>query len=165
MAGRFASSRRPYDEWQASSLTEEQVAAIHATQPGIRIPDQIWVNSRYEVWVTYGAAGGEEAGWPKMHWLSIKRRDKEPMRDWRDLQRIKNDLIGPENEAVELFPAESRLVDTSNQFHLWVLADPKVVFPFGYRNRLVIDEHDDGSKQRAFEEKPEDAVSVEEAEA
>jgi hypothetical protein len=35
--------------------------------------------------------------------------------DWRDLQRIKNQLVGPECEAVELYPAESRKVDTANQ--------------------------------------------------
>jgi len=50
--------------------------------------------------------------------LSIKRLDKHPVRDWRHFQRIKNELIGEENEAVELYPAQSRLVDTTNQYHL-----------------------------------------------
>lgn len=52
--------------------------------------------------------------------LSIKRNDKLPIREWRDLQRIKNEVIGPEAEAIEVFPAESRKVDTANQYHLWV---------------------------------------------
>ena len=48
-------------------------------------------------------------------YLSIKRNDKEAIRDWRDLQEIKNILVGEENEGVEVFPAESRLVGTSIQ--------------------------------------------------
>jgi hypothetical protein len=72
-------------------------------------------------------------------WLSIKRVDRDPVRDWRDLQAIKNALIGPECEAVELFPAESRLVDTANQYHLFAINDPTYRFPFGFGERLVLD--------------------------
>lgn len=87
--------------------------------------------------------------------LSIKRIDKEPIHDWRDLQQIKNMLVGEETEALELYPAESRLVDTANQYHLWVLVDDegnKINMPFGYNQRLVQDEHDEISnvKQRKF---------------
>jgi hypothetical protein len=56
-------------------------------------------------------------------WLSIKRRDREVIRDWRELQAIKNAIVGPEHEGFELYPAESRLVDTANQFHLFVFMD------------------------------------------
>jgi len=63
--------------------------------------------------------------------LDIKRLDGGSDKNWRDFQQIKNELIGPEHEAVELFPAESRLVDTSNQYHLWVHVDPGFRFPFG----------------------------------
>ena len=72
--------------------------------------------------------------------LDISRRDGEPYKNWRDFQRIKNELVGAECEAVELFPAESRLVDTANQYHLWVNPDVKFRFPFGYRRRIVLDE-------------------------
>ena len=72
--------------------------------------------------------------------VSVKTHDRKPMRDWRDMQRIKNQLIGEEFEAVELYPAESRLVDTANQYHLWVLdksIDDGGYFPFGFHERLV----------------------------
>ena len=39
--------------------------------------------------------------------------------------------MGPECEGLELYPAEARLIDGSNQFHLWVCSDPNVRFPFG----------------------------------
>lgn len=47
---------------------------------------ETWVNSLYQVNVRRG---------PEITWLSIKRRDKQPIHDWRDLQDIKNQLVGP----------------------------------------------------------------------
>ena len=122
----------------------------------------IYVNDGYQVNVRKLPEGWE--------WLSIKRKDKEAIHDWRELQEIKNKLCGEEREAVELYPSESRLVDSSNQFHLWVLPEGEK-FPFGYGDRLVVKGHDEhiegkgGSKQRDFENEPEDAISVEEAKA
>jgi hypothetical protein len=85
-------------------------------------------------------------------WLSIKRSDKEPIHDWRDLQEIKNQLVGTENEAIEIYPAESRCVDTANQYHLWVFADPEYRIPFGFHEgRLVTSEHGRHDKQRPLE--------------
>ena len=73
--------------------------------------------------------------------LSIKRKDKNPVHNWRHFQQIKNELVGPENEAIELYPAESRLVDSANQYHLWVIADPSKRIKIGFDNgRLVNDE-------------------------
>lgn len=70
-------------------------------------------------------------------WLSIKRRDREVIRDWRELQAIKNAIVGPEHEGFELYPAESRLVDTANQFHLFVFMDRRVRMPVGFVEREV----------------------------
>jgi len=67
--------------------------------------------------------------------LSIKRRDQEPIHDWRDLQQIKNELCGFQREGVELYPAQSRVVDTSNQYHLWVMpygVEIDIGFPAGF---------------------------------
>jgi hypothetical protein len=72
----------------------------------------------------------------KMTYLSIKRLDKQSIHDWRELMDIKNTLTSPEQEAVELYPAEWRRVDTANQYHLFVF--PKGFAPaFGYMERLV----------------------------
>lgn len=85
--------------------------------------------------------------------LSIKRIDREPIHDWRDLQRIKTELIGAECEAVELFPAESRVIDTANQYHLWAVPDASFRFPFGFSSqRVVTDESIAGSKNRKVDE-------------
>jgi len=54
--------------------------------------------------------------------ITVQRLDGQPARDWRDLQRIKNELVGAEREAVELYPQESRLMDMSNTTHFVCLA-------------------------------------------
>lgn len=71
----------------------------------------------------------------KMLHLNIRRRDGGMVRDWRHFQQIKNEIAGPEREAVEIFPAESRKVDTTNKWHLWV-------FPEGFRVELGWPERD-----------------------
>ncbi len=84
--------------------------------------------------------------------LSIRRVDRSPIRDWRHMQQIKNEILGPEAEAVELYPAESRLVDTANQYHLWCKL-PGQQFEFGFTSRLVASEGDSeiGVSQRKNE--------------
>jgi hypothetical protein len=72
--------------------------------------------------------------------LDIRRLDGGTCKEWADLQRIKNEIVGPEYEAVELFPAESRLVNTGNQYHLWVHSSPSYRFPIGWAQRLVFSE-------------------------
>ncbi len=69
--------------------------------------------------------------------LSIKPL-KERRYRWRDFQCIKNELVGPEHEGVELHPAESRLVDTVDQYHLWVAVDPEYRFAFGFTEGRLI---------------------------
>lgn len=104
--------------------------------------DDIWMNDTYQVNV-------RDCG--EMVHLSIKRLDKEAIRDWRDFQEIKNQLVGPENEGIELYPAESRLCDSANQYHLWVLKDPTARLPVGWNVRAVTNSTIGNSKQRPRE--------------
>lgn len=105
-----------------------------------------WANDLYVVVkAPLGSATGAE-GWH----LSIRRRDRSTARDWRHFQRIKNQLCGPEYEGMELYPKESRLVDTANQYHIWVVPD----IPIGFPGRLVMEGDDlvPGAEQRDFED-------------
>jgi hypothetical protein len=114
------------------------------------IEEDIMLNNVYQVNIRVAETGI----YTDMVYLSIKRRDKKTIRDWRHLQRIKNELVGPECEGVELYPAESRLVDTANQYHMWVAVDSDFRFPFGFTERLVHgpeEAHKVGARQRAFE--------------
>lgn len=71
--------------------------------------------------------------------LCIRRRDGAMIWDWRHFQQIKNELCGEECEGLQLFPAESRKVDTSNKWHIWVVADGTRM-PFGWQQRDVQDD-------------------------
>jgi hypothetical protein len=80
--------------------------------------------------------------------LQICRADGGSVVDWRHLQEIKNLVCGPEWEAVELFPAESRLKDPSNARYLWACKD---ALPFGLPGgRMVLDAHESIAPQRPF---------------
>lgn len=57
-------------------------------------------------------------------WDGEGRVGTEP--SWAMKQRIKNMVAGEERVAVEVFPAESELVDNVDAYHLWV-------YPEGYR--------------------------------
>lgn len=117
--------------------------------------EQVFLNDTYQVNIKPCEDG-------QFTHVSIKRRDRQTIHDWRDLQAIKNMLIGPEIEAIELYPAESRLVDTANQYHLWAMRTDKRRFPVGFAERLVLDydeEREDGSVQRPFPQLPPDIVT------
>jgi len=119
---RFFGGRTP-------TLTERVLFVEQSVQ---RMSSQnIFENDVYHVEINYA---------PPFINLDIRRHDAGNCKVWRDLQQIKNELVGPEHEAVELFPAESRLVDTANQYHLWVHVSSDFRFPFGYSTRCVFDE-------------------------
>jgi hypothetical protein len=117
--------RRP-EMYIALGITD--AASLHSYARERISGQQVWMNDTYTVAVYTDDR--------HLTHLSIKRNDRKPVRDWRDMQAIKNQLCGPEREACELYPAESRLVDSANQFHLWVLP-AGMQFPFGFTVRLV----------------------------
>lgn len=104
----------------------------------IQCQEQVFLNDTYQVNLG-GPHRTKGDAWPLMWHLSIKRRDKEVIHDWRAMQEIKNMIIGEENEAIEIYPAESRLVDCANQYHLWCFCDPSIRIPIGYKQRMVGD--------------------------
>jgi hypothetical protein len=85
---------------------------------------EVWLNSRYLVQVTHKACE-----WGLVKQLMICRTDRQPIRSWYDLQRIKNELCGEERVAIEVYPAESELVDDGHLYHLWVLPEGQTL-PF-----------------------------------
>ena len=130
---------------------EAKISLEEATREIERMKQQvIWMNNLYQVNVMELTPDGESG--PALVHLSIKRLDKAACHDWRHFQRIKNEIVGPEYEAVELYPAESRLVDTANQYHLWVIKDETFRWPFGFGERLVVDNPGGNAVQRAREE-------------
>ncbi len=120
----------------------------------------VWRNSRYQV-IEYPPE--TVAGVGRVVWLSLRAIDRSARHDWREMQRLKNEIVGPEYDAVEIYPAESKLVDNANQYHLWVFLDSRI--PFGFHHRIVSDGKFEKSVQRPFEVRPADCGSSEEVAA
>lgn len=67
-------------------------------------------------------------------WLSIRKHaDGSSPPTWAELQRIKNELIGPEREGVQVFPKVSDLVDEAEMYHLWLYPADEPC-PFNFRD-------------------------------
>jgi len=135
-------SEDTFDEWAKPyahlGMRPQALRRIYDAQKR----DRAYLSEHYQVAINKDF----EHGFPGaiLWWLSIKRIDKEPIMDWRDLQAIKTQLCGPEAEAMQLFPAESRVVDTSNQYHLFVFMKmggkrlPQIpVYAFPANQRMV----------------------------
>lgn len=116
--------------------------------------EEYWHNDIYQVNVRRKQETGQKD--LTMCHLSIKRLDTKAGMDWRHMQEIKNQLVGVSHEGMEMFPAEERLVDGANQFHLWVFENPTLRFPWGFNHRLVSEDESQGNVQRKFENPPED---------
>lgn len=51
---------------------------------------------------------------------------------WREMQRIKDELAGCDQTAIEVYPPATEIVDEADMFHIWVLTAP---LPFGLKVR------------------------------
>lgn len=124
-----------------------------------------WENSRYTV-ALYGPEDTPTPeGWPGVVHLSFRHNANIAITDFRDMQRIKSEMVHPEAMALQIFPGESQLVDLCNQYHLWVMVPeswPNVPEGFDWRaawlpigfmgGRNVSENPPPGGRQRTFEE-------------
>jgi hypothetical protein len=123
---------RQYFGGRVPSLWEKTLCIERAVQTMNMV--DVYENDTYHVDVNFA---------PPFAHLAIRRLDGKPCKEWLHFQQIKNEVIGPENEAMEIFPAESRLVDSADEYHLWVHTDPKFRFPVGFGQRFVLsDSHE-----------------------
>lgn len=108
-----------------------------------------WSNDKY--WVTESRIknGGPVFYNRPIVRLGIQRIDQRTCDDWRDFQAIKNDICGPESEALQLYPAESRLLDPSNYYLLWVLPKGRIDIGISAGRNVLQPEHS-MVPQRAF---------------
>ena len=138
-----------YDNWEALEPAIPLHNMSDATIKAVGMDNtKVWKNSIYTVFVKSGIEVGQGH---TVSQLAIQRNDKEARPDWRHFQYIKNQLIGPEHEGVELYPAETRLMDTGNVYHLWVFEQLGIGFPFGHiGSRMITRRGLDNGKQRPF---------------
>lgn len=145
-------TKKPWTPWVELPIPPSDLYVGDAEPPAAR-----YANSRYDVSIWFDGSDDHPMG--KWVHLSIKDHGRSTRHDWRDFQRIKNELVGPEYEGVELYPAESRLVDTANQYHIYVFQTWRA--PFGFRDRLVAEgksKHMPKAEQRPFDVRPADCL-------
>ena len=97
---------------------------------------EIWVNNLYQVNIE--RADPKDTGGIGFAHLIIRRLDRRPVHSWVHFQEIKNALLGPECEAVEMYPAERFLVDAKDHYHLWGFTSPEETFGIGFRDEREV---------------------------
>ena len=107
---------------KALGVQEEEALALAADYYS---GSRFFVNDTYEVTMREA----EQLGW--VH-LAIRRRDGRVVGDWSDKQRIKDQLVGPECEGIEIYPAQSRMLDIANVYHLWCNPNPDFRLGIGF---------------------------------
>ena len=108
--------------------------------------ETIWENNLYVVNKYVDSLG--EVGR-----ISLYRKDNKTVRDWRHLQRIKNEIAGGESWFAEIYPAQSKLVDLGNTYHLIRLTGHAISELKGFSHERQVSE--ELSWQRRFNS-PED---------
>jgi hypothetical protein len=91
----------------------------------------------------------QTTAWPIKHPLAAAEKSQLFEALVRDHAAIKNQLTGPETEAFELYPAESRLLDPSNYYILWCFPGLHRI-KVGQPHRFVRDAHEALAPQRGL---------------
>lgn len=97
--------------WELKTFPKGSVGPGHWTYE----IDRAWTNGVYVCLV-------RRIDWTdegRVHLAIRTASNQEP--PWRDLQRIKNELFGPERVAAQVCPPASRLIDQADMYHLFVL--------------------------------------------
>ena len=119
---------------QVATMIKAQHPDITDSQIDDLMNDETWGNDRYTVTVHF--LDGDRDGFVEITIHNHRRTTHIP---WRHLQQIKNEVLGADREAVQLFPAEDRLVDTANAY--WLYAYPVGKAPMRNRRTKVGMDH------------------------
>lgn len=70
------------------------------------------------------------APWGTTQHLVVERHDGRDGIPWDDLQELKDECLGTDVLAVELYPPAANVVNEVNRRHLWTV--PPAVLPIGF---------------------------------
>lgn len=133
-ARKISSRIKPSRRWKPMRLDQIGIQAPRPDGLGIDLVD-IYTNELYTATLRRYWDGWPFGGGPWAQ-IGIYCDDGEPRHDWRDMQHIKNDLVGEEWEGLELFPAESRLLDPSNYYVMYCA--PKIAIGVFTGRRVML---------------------------
>lgn len=102
----------PENEFEEISLSEIKMRFADR----MRRPDRAWKNNHYvvQLYRCERSILGRH-----MDKVMIRRNDAEPIREWHALQNIKDQIVGEEKMAIQVFPPKSDLVDVANMYWLF----------------------------------------------
>lgn len=113
-----AKKAKPKREWWGRWANKSHLLRYHPShRNGATVFVAAYANEVLSVQVS-----NHDTAWGAVTHLWVHRHDDGPL-TWREMQRVKNELVGPERVAVEVYPPVSELVDGANMFHLWVLPE------------------------------------------
>lgn len=101
--------------WQPMTQVPEEEWPAQETRRVIAF----WKNNKY---LAMEFASRETSYGPVRH-LIIQKTTGERIVRWGPLQRIKNEVAGPDAIAVELYPAERDVIEDCHVYHLWLLPE------------------------------------------
>ena len=87
-----------------------------------RIPDRVWKNNHFVVQLFRKE---RHILGKLMDKVMIRRNDAEPIREWHCLQEIKNQIVGENGTAIQVFPPQNELVDVANMY--WLFIEPGIL--------------------------------------
>lgn len=106
---------------KTSSIWTEFQQVYPMREDGTRVDlekgETYWRNSFYLV---FRKELEPEVGLQGSVLLRIRHNQDKAIREWKHLQRIKNELAGSEREATEIFPPQSMVTSMDNEHHLFV---------------------------------------------
>lgn len=98
------------------------------THPHLKHVTKCWQTTDGKYDILYDCVNGYEH-------LRVRRIDDEPIHNYMDLQEIKNDLLGEDVVAVEIYPRKADFKNGSNTYHIWTwakLAPPNLAELYNY---------------------------------
>ena len=144
---------------RGTRVVDPQLAELAERDPDVAEhlarASETWLNNHYIVTVYRFPEGPRD-----VQCMSIRSIARDASHDWRDFQRVKNEIAGEDVEGFEIYPAKKRTVDQANQYWVWCLR-PGMELPVGFSERSVDGSNDERfpmSRQRPFRRGEKDAI-------
>jgi len=114
-------AKDPWIEMPSSKLESQKslFAELNLMYPNCK---RFFYNTHY-----YVMCFTQETEWGTIEHLMISDRKGRKIPDhWKFLQKLKNEILGEDRLAIEIYPPTTELINQVNAYHLWV-------FPKGFK--------------------------------
>lgn len=114
-------AKEPWQEMPVSQLEVKKSLFAKHNLPCVNCK-RFYHNTHY-----YVMCFEQNTEWGTIDHLMVSHRKGQKISDhWQFLQQVKNEIMGQDRLAIEIYPPTTDLVDQVNAYHLWV-------FPIGFK--------------------------------